>query len=118
MMRLAICAYIDLNPVAAGIAVVPEASPHTSVTTRVEHVNAQGRAKYTQGALRDIPHPGCASRPWALMCDAFSVRRDDATFVTADSELRVALSRPRLKIGTSWIRVVKGCWKGFRWEAT
>jgi hypothetical protein len=44
---------IDLNPVAAGIAVVPEASPHTSVTTRVEHVNAQGRAKYTQGALRD-----------------------------------------------------------------
>ncbi len=73
---LATCAYIDLNPVAAGIAVVPEASPHTSVTTRVEHVKAQGRAgdlkaaeqgsvvgsnssagleesKYTQGALRD-----------------------------------------------------------------
>jgi hypothetical protein len=30
--------------VAAGIAVVPEASPHTSITTRTEHVNAQGRA--------------------------------------------------------------------------
>jgi hypothetical protein len=42
---LATCAYIDLNPVAAGIAVVPEASPHTSVTARVEHVKAQGRAK-------------------------------------------------------------------------
>jgi hypothetical protein len=40
---LATCAYIDLNPVAAGIAQVPEASPHTSVTTRVEHVKAQGR---------------------------------------------------------------------------
>jgi putative transposase len=41
---LAACTYIDLNPVAAGIAVVPEASPHTSITTRTEHVNAQGRA--------------------------------------------------------------------------
>ena len=40
---LATCAYIDLNPVAAGIAEVPEASPHTSVTARVEHVKAQGR---------------------------------------------------------------------------
>ncbi len=41
---LATCTYIDLNPVAAGIAVVPEASPHTSITTRTEHVKAQGRA--------------------------------------------------------------------------
>jgi hypothetical protein len=40
---LATCTYIDLNPVAAGIVEVPEASPHTSVTTRVEHVKAQGR---------------------------------------------------------------------------
>jgi len=40
---LATCAYIDLNPVAAGIAEVPEASPHTSVTSRVAHVKAQGR---------------------------------------------------------------------------
>ena len=40
---LATCAYIDLNPVAAGIAEVPEASPYTSITTRVEHVKAQGR---------------------------------------------------------------------------
>ena len=41
---LATCAYIDLNPVAAGIAVVPEASPHTSIKQRVEHVQEQGRA--------------------------------------------------------------------------
>src|ERR1700722_21031195 len=40
---LATCAYIDLNPVAAGIVDVPEASPHTSITERVEHVKAQGR---------------------------------------------------------------------------
>ena len=29
---LATCAYIDLNPVAAGITKVPESSPHTSIT--------------------------------------------------------------------------------------
>ena len=42
---LAICAYIDLNPVAAGIVDVPEASPHTSIKTRVEHVKDQGRTE-------------------------------------------------------------------------
>jgi len=35
---LATCAYIDLNPVAAGIAHVPEASAHTSIKERVDHV--------------------------------------------------------------------------------
>ncbi len=37
---LAVCAYIDLNPVAAGIAEVPETSEHTSIKERVEHVAA------------------------------------------------------------------------------
>ena len=32
-----------LNPVAAGIAEVPEASPYTSINTRVEHAKVQGR---------------------------------------------------------------------------
>src|SRR5262249_1577210 len=36
-------ASIDPNPVAAGIAVVPEASAHTSIKGRVDHVAAQGR---------------------------------------------------------------------------
>ena len=40
---LATCAYIDLNPVAAGIVQVPETSPHTSIKTRVEHAEEQGR---------------------------------------------------------------------------
>ncbi len=40
---LATCAYIDLNPVAAGIVDVPEASLHTSITTRIAHVKEQGR---------------------------------------------------------------------------
>ena len=34
---LATCAYIDLNPVAAGISPTPEESPHTSFHARVEH---------------------------------------------------------------------------------
>ncbi len=40
---LATCAYIDLNPVAAGIVEVPEASPYTSITAHVENVKALGR---------------------------------------------------------------------------
>jgi hypothetical protein len=42
---LASCAYSDLNPVAAGLAEVPEASEHTSVKARVDHVQAQGRTE-------------------------------------------------------------------------
>src|SRR6516164_9877027 len=42
---LAVCAYIDLNPVAAGIAEVPEASAHTSIKEHIEHVKAQGRTQ-------------------------------------------------------------------------
>jgi hypothetical protein len=34
---LQVCAYIDLNPLAAGIAFLPEKSPYTSITQRVEH---------------------------------------------------------------------------------
>ncbi len=38
---LATCAYIDLNPVAAGIVEVPEAGEHTSIKQRAEHVQAR-----------------------------------------------------------------------------
>jgi hypothetical protein len=34
---------MNLNPIAAGIAQVPEASEHTSIKERVDHVKAQGR---------------------------------------------------------------------------
>jgi hypothetical protein len=47
---LATCTYIDLNPVAAGVAVVPEASEHTSIKERVEHVEAQGRVEDLKAA--------------------------------------------------------------------
>ncbi len=40
---LATCAYIDLNPVAAGIAATPETSKHTSVRQRVQHAKAEGK---------------------------------------------------------------------------
>lgn len=40
---LATCAYIDLNPVAAGIAAAPETSKHTSVRRRVRHAQARGK---------------------------------------------------------------------------
>jgi REP element-mobilizing transposase RayT len=39
---LASCAYIDLNPVAAGMAAAPETSRHTSVRRRVRHAKAKG----------------------------------------------------------------------------
>jgi len=42
--------YIDLNPVTAGIAKVPESSAHTSIKQRVEHVQEQGRAEDLQAA--------------------------------------------------------------------
>jgi len=40
---LATCAYIDLNPVAAGLAATPETSPHTSIRQRVRHAKAKGK---------------------------------------------------------------------------
>ena len=40
---LAVCAYIELNPLAAGIARTPEDSPYTSIHARVEHCRQAGR---------------------------------------------------------------------------
>jgi len=58
---LAVCAYIDLNPVAAGIVTVPEASPHTSIKTRVEHVHEQGRTSDLAAAAGGSVAGSCAS---------------------------------------------------------
>jgi hypothetical protein len=43
---------LNLNPVAAGIAQVPEASEHTSIKERVEHVAAQGRTEHLKAARK------------------------------------------------------------------
>ena len=47
---LAVGAYIDLNPVAAGIAEAPETSKYTSIKQRVEHVEAQGQTAQLEAA--------------------------------------------------------------------
>src|SRR5262249_27012154 len=49
---LATCAYVDLNPVAAGIAAVPGASPYTSIKARGNHEKDQGRTPDLGGAER------------------------------------------------------------------
>lgn len=49
---LATCAYIDLNPVAAGAASTPETSRHTSVRQRVEHAREQGRLPSLKAATK------------------------------------------------------------------
>jgi REP element-mobilizing transposase RayT len=48
---LATCTYIDLNPVAAGIAATPETSPHTSIRQRVRHAKAKGKLADLKAAL-------------------------------------------------------------------
>lgn len=49
---LATCAYIDLNPVAAGIAAAPETSRHTSVRQRVQHARESGKLESLRAAAR------------------------------------------------------------------
>ena len=92
---LATCAYIDLNPVAAGIAEVPETSKHTSVKERVDHVKAQGRTEDLKAA-REGASPDQRRRP--------------------DSRNRTGCV-PLRTVAES-IRREKGCWKDFRWAVT
>ena len=47
---LATCAYIDLNPLAAGLTATPETSPHTSVAQRVQNAQAKGELETLKAA--------------------------------------------------------------------
>lgn len=47
---LSTCVYIDLNPVAAGLAKVPETSRYTSIRQRVAHVRRQGKLDQLKAA--------------------------------------------------------------------
>ena len=49
---LATCAYIDLNPVAAGIAAGPETSRYTSVRQRVQHAKEAGKLEDLRAAAK------------------------------------------------------------------
>ena len=93
---LATCAYIDLNPVAAGIAEVPEASPHTSITERVGARQGPGPNQRPEG--------GRAGQRGGIECLGRTGR------ITSGSA--------RLKIDGGSIRHVKGCSKESRWEVT
>jgi hypothetical protein len=44
--------YIDLNETAAGLAATPEASEHTSIKERIDHVQGQGRIADLRAALQ------------------------------------------------------------------
>jgi len=55
---LATCAYIDLNPVAAGVADLPESSEHTSIRQRVDHVKRKGAMDKLKAA-RQSAAMGC-----------------------------------------------------------
>jgi hypothetical protein len=49
---LVTCAYIDLSPLAAGIAKLPTRSAHTSIKARVDHVRKQDRNEDLNAARR------------------------------------------------------------------
>jgi len=54
---LATCAYIDLNPFAAGIAEIPEDASHTSIKQRIDHVRQSNNLDTLQAAAaaKSIP---------------------------------------------------------------
>ncbi len=56
---LATCAYIDLNPVAAGVARLPETSRHTSIRQRVLHVRRRSGGVEKLKAARRSAAAGC-----------------------------------------------------------
>lgn len=52
---LAACAYIDLNPVAAGLTDVPENGPYTSLKQRVDHLLTISKSTDLTGVLSSCP---------------------------------------------------------------
>jgi hypothetical protein len=75
---LATAAYIDLAPLAAGVATTPESSEHTSLRVRVDHARADGmlEAAVLEAAGEDMilpapaaVEPGPLPTPWLLPTD-------------------------------------------------
>lgn len=63
---LATCTYIDLNPVAAGMAATPETSQHTSIRQRVCHAREKGE----NPALAEAAHGSVAGSRAAGLLEA------------------------------------------------
>jgi len=92
---LAVCAYIDLNPVAAGIAEAPETSEHTSIHKRVEHVAAQGQTAELEAASGDSvagSHAAAGLEDSLWLCPIEDRR-----------QIEYAGSRAGLSRGRSWL---------------
>ena len=67
---LATAAYIDLNPVAAGIARTPEESAHTSLRTRISHCQTNGTAETLRDDLSTLTrNPAQEAGLWLLPVD-------------------------------------------------
>jgi hypothetical protein len=58
---LATCAYVDLNPVAAGMAQVPEESDHTSIKARVQYCRELDQLDHLKQALAKTAQGGTLS---------------------------------------------------------
>ena len=63
---LATAAYIDLNPVAAGISPTPLESPHTSLRARITHCQANGTAETLHDDLSTLSRNPRGSGTMAL----------------------------------------------------
>jgi REP element-mobilizing transposase RayT len=63
---LATCAYIDLNPVAAGVAATPEKSQYTSVKSRIDHCTAQGKLEVLHKSSPYFSKVNCERGHWLL----------------------------------------------------
>ena len=96
---LATCAYIDLNPVAAGIVEAPEASPHTSISARRRTRQSPGpnRRPPDRGARRPR-NAQCIRRPRRITL-ALPDRRSKPARFHAQRNARRILTR---KLSASW----------------
>ena len=92
---LAVCAYIELNPLAAGIARTPEDSPYTSIHTRVEHCRQAGR-----------------------LGDLQAVRQGTVAAAEASQGRTSSTGFARGEISVSRARSGPACWRAFRWGVT
>ncbi len=67
---LATAAYIDLNPLAAGAAALPEETPHTSLHARIEHCRANGTLESIRDDLSTLTHDASQEQGlWLLPVD-------------------------------------------------
>jgi hypothetical protein len=95
---LATCAYIDLNPVAAGIAEIPEASAHISIKQRIGEPFIQHRERGFAAAHTARPAPPDEPRSQPVPAAPAPARPE--TVVPAPAPLRLDDPSPVLDI---WI---------------